>query len=100
MFGTTANGERTTQVFPPGTYMKNDKEVVQISEQWIDPGTGVVLMSNNIGPNGSNTLSIPDYKAGDPDPTLLQIPSDYKIVDETGKFTFTIPLGAAVSQTH
>lgn len=36
-------------------------------------------------------MSIPDYKPGDPDPSLFLIPSNYKIVDETGKFTFTIP---------
>jgi hypothetical protein len=89
--GVTAVGHRSTRTNPPGTYMGNDKPVVQVSEQWTDPKTGVVLISKNVGPNGATTRSIPDYQASDPDPTLFLIPSDYKIVDETGKFKFVIP---------
>jgi len=87
--GVTAVGHKSTQTNPPGTYMGNDKTVLQISERWVDPGTGVMLISKNTGPNGDTTRSIPDYKT-DPDPALFKIPESYKIVDETGKFTFAV----------
>ncbi len=87
--GVSAVGNRTTRTSPPGTYMGNDKTVVQISETWIDPQTGVQLVSKNSGPNGDTVNSIPDYKTN-PDPTLFKIPEGYKIVDETGKFTFAL----------
>jgi hypothetical protein len=39
-----------------------------------------------------NTMkSVADYKEGDPDASLFQIPPGYKIADETGPFTFTVP---------
>ena len=87
--GVTAVGHRSTQTSPPGTYMGNDKTVVQISETWVDPDTGVMLVSKNSGPNADTTMSIPDYKTN-PDPALFKIPEGYKIVDETGKFTFAV----------
>jgi hypothetical protein len=53
--------------------------------------TGVVILRKNTGLRTSTTMSIPDYKEGDPDPSLFQIPAGYKIVDETGPFTFAVP---------
>jgi hypothetical protein len=41
---------------------------------------------------------MPDYRAGDPDPSLFEIPSDYKIVDEATKFNFTISREGLSSQ--
>jgi len=87
----TAIGHRSTQTSPPGTYMGNDKAVVQITETWIDPQTGVQLVSKNSGPNGDTTRSIPDYN-NNPDPALFKIPGGYKIVDEAGTFTFAVPV--------
>jgi hypothetical protein len=89
--GVTAMGHRLTRTNPPGTLNANDKTIETVSEEWTDPKTGVTLVSKTVTPNSANTRSIPDYKPGDPDPTLFQVPSDYKVVDETGKFTFVIP---------
>jgi hypothetical protein len=90
--GVTATGQRTTTIYPPGTYNQNDKEIVTVNERWIDPKTGVVILTKNTGLTGNiATNSIPDYQEGDPDPSLFQIPAGYKIVDETGTFTFTAP---------
>jgi hypothetical protein len=88
--GVTASGRRSTQTSPPGTRQGNDKPITAVAEGWVDPNTGVTLLQTQSGSEGASTRSIPDYKAGDPDPSLFQIPSDYKVVDETGKFTFTI----------
>jgi len=87
--GITAVGHRSTQTSPPGSYMRNDKTVVQISETWGDPQTGIQLVSKDTGPNGDTTRSIPDYTTN-PDPALFKIPEGYKIVDETGPFTFAV----------
>ena len=90
IYGVTAAGHRSTQTNPPGTRQGNDKPIVSIVERWADPNTGVTLLQKQSGSEGGNTSTIPDYKAGDPDPTLFLIPSDYKVIDEAGKFTFTI----------
>lgn len=91
--GVTAVGQRATRTHPPGTYMGNDKAVVQVSEQWRDPNTGVVLISRNLGPEGDRTQSIAGYQPGNPDPSLFLVPADYKVVDEPGKFSFVVPRG-------
>lgn len=88
--GVTVTGQRNTTTYPPGTFNDNDKTVVTANEQWIDPKTGIIVMTKNTGLMGESTLSMPDYKEGDPDPSLFQIPAGYKIVDETGPFTFTV----------
>ncbi len=74
--------------------MGNDKTVVQIQETWTDPQTGIQLISKNSGPEGDVVRSVADYQATDPDPSLFKIPDGYKIFDETGKFTFVIPVAA------
>jgi hypothetical protein len=90
--GVTATGQRTTNIYPPGTYSQNDKEIVTVNERWIDPKTGVVILMKNAGLRVNTTDSIPDYQEGDPEASLFQIPSGYTIVDETGPFTFTAPV--------
>jgi hypothetical protein len=90
LYGVTAVGHRSTQTSPPGTRQGNDKPIVSIVERWVDSNTGITLLQTQGGSEGGVKTSMSDYKAGDPDPSLFQIPSNYKIVDETGKFTFTI----------
>jgi hypothetical protein len=91
VFGVTATGQRTTNIYPPGTYSQNDKEIVTVNERWIDPKTGVVILTKNSGLMVNSTISIPDYQEGDPDASLFQVPSGYTIIEETGPFTFTSP---------
>ncbi|HVW07390.1 MAG TPA: hypothetical protein VHC90_02350 [Bryobacteraceae bacterium] len=88
--GVTATGQRETTTSPPGTLNQNDKPIVMVNERWIDPKTGVQILAKNTTFRGDMiTISMPDYKEGDPDPALFQVPAGYKIVDETGPFTFT-----------
>jgi hypothetical protein len=88
--GVTAMGHRTTQTNPPGTRQGNDRPIVNITERWVDPNTGITLLGKQSGSQAGSTSSIPDYKPADPDPSLFQIPSDYKVIDEPSKFTFVI----------
>jgi len=37
-------------------------------------------------------MSMSDLSTAEPDAALFQIPAGYKIVDETGSFTFTVAL--------
>ncbi len=92
VLGVTAVGHRTTRTSPPGTYMGNDKPVVDITETWTDPQTGILLISKQSGPNGDVVRSVPDYKGTDPDPALFKIPEGYKVIDETDKFSFIVPV--------
>ncbi|HXE63597.1 MAG TPA: hypothetical protein VN519_08655 [Bryobacteraceae bacterium] len=87
--GVTATGQRNTTTSPPGTYSQNDETIVTVNERWMDPKTGVVILTKNTGPRANTTISVPDYKEGDPDASLFQVPAGYKIVDEAGLFTFT-----------
>ena len=98
IFGVQAFGLRNTQVSPVGTQNNNDQPITRINERWTDPNTGVMILLKNTGPNGESVNSMPDYKAGDPDPALLQVPAGYKLVDETGAFSFVIPMPSARSQ--
>lgn len=87
--GVAAIGLRMTGPGPAG---------VTVSETWTDPQTGIVLIQKNSGANVAgvkidSTLSIADYKAGEPDPAEFQIPAGYKVVDEAGMFRFSIPRG-------
>lgn len=92
VLGVTAVGHRTTRTNPPGTYMGNDKPVVQISETWTDPLTGIQILSTDSGPNGDTKRSYPDYKSAEPDPALFKIPDGYKVIDEAGSFSFPIAI--------
>jgi hypothetical protein len=91
IYGVTAVGHRSTQTSPPGTRQGNDKAITSVVERWADPNTGITLLRKQSGSEGGSTSSIPDYKAGDPDPSVFQVPSDYKVVDEPSKFSFVIP---------
>ena len=37
--------------------------------------------------SGSSTLRIQNLERSEPDPALFQVPADYTIVEETGRFT-------------
>jgi hypothetical protein len=87
--GVTATGQRTTTTNPPGTFSQNVKTIVTVNERWMDPKTGVVILTKNIGLVANTTISMPDYKEGEPDASLFQAPAGYRIVDEAGLFTFT-----------
>ncbi len=89
--GVSAVGQRTTDTYPPGTYNNNDKTIVMVNERWVDPKTGVMILTKNSGLRVDTTNSMSDYKEGDPDPTLFLIPASYKVVNETGKFSFSVP---------
>ena len=86
--GVTAVGVRRTHQVP---LELRTRMPVSIDETWADPKTGAPLVQVRTMPTAITTETIENYKPGDPDPAILKVPSDYKIVDETVPFTFTIP---------
>lgn len=93
LFGVSVVGTKTTTTYPAGSRIGNDHPVTSTSEVWESPVLDVAVSSRYTTPEGSvQTTGIPDLSTAEPDPSLFQIPAGYKIVDETGPFTFTVAL--------
>jgi hypothetical protein len=93
MFGVTAIGTKTTMTHPAGSRMGNDRPVTTTSELWWSPQLREMVMSINTSPEGNvSTMSMSDLSTAEPDAALFQIPASYKVVDESGSFTFTVAL--------
>ena len=91
MSGVTVTGTRYTTTFPPGTYQGNDQPVTNVEEDWHSDQFGLNFLTKNIWPDRENTQTMTNFTAGEPDPTLFQVPDGYQIVDESSGFTVTIP---------
>ncbi len=95
MFGITVAGHRITTTYPPGTYQGNDGPLTSVSENWRSDQYGLVLLSKNSQPDGSeSSTTMKDFSAAEPDPTMFMVPAGYQIVDESGQFTITLAAGA------
>ena len=91
MSGITVTGQRTTTTYPPGTWQGNDGPLTSISETWRSEQYGLVLLSKDTQPDGNeSSMTMKDFSAAEPDPTLFMVPAGYQIVDETGQFTITM----------
>jgi hypothetical protein len=62
-----------------------------VSETWSSVQYNTVLQSTSTGPNTQTTTTAKELSNTEPDPGLFQVPRDYKIVDEDGPFSITIP---------
>jgi hypothetical protein len=91
MFGVTVTGVRNTITFPPGSYQGNDGPVITIQETWRSAQYGLEFVVKNSRSDGDSTQTMTSFTAGEPDPSLFQVPSGYQIVDDTANFTITIP---------
>ena len=95
MSGITATGERETTSYPPGTWQGNDSPLTSVREIWRADQYGLTMLSKESQPDGSeSTMTMKDFSAAEPDPTLFMVPAEYQIVDETGEFTITIAASA------
>jgi hypothetical protein len=81
--GVVTYGTRTTITYPPGTISGNDKTTSSVNEAWYAPQLGASVMNSSSGalvPNSSTEVTKLNYS--EPDPSLFQVPSDYRIIDE------------------
>jgi hypothetical protein len=81
--GVVTYGTRTTITYPPGTISGNDKTTSSVNEAWFAPQLGASLMNSSSGalvPDSSTAVTNLTYS--EPDPSLFQVPADYRIIDE------------------
>lgn len=71
-----------TKKIPAGK-IGNDREIVETRQSWYSPQYKLDLkVIRNDSRAGKQTLTVDNFVAGEPNPSLFVIPSDYKIVDE------------------
>jgi len=76
--GVTAEGTRTTMTIPAGQ-IGNDKAIQVISERWFSTDLQMLVRSSNSDPRfGETTYNLTNISQAAPDPSLFQIPADYK----------------------
>jgi len=84
--GFTTSGTRTTRSVPAGA-AGNDQAVTYVSEDWWSRDLQLFLLSRQVDPIGTATIrSLTQIRTAEPDAALFILPTDYKIVDETGRF--------------
>jgi hypothetical protein len=73
------DGTRATSTIPTGT-IGNDKDLVITRETWYSPDLQLVLLSTQDDPRfGQTTYSLTNIERSEPDASLFQVPSGYKI---------------------
>lgn len=88
MFGITVVGTRTTTTYPAGSRMGNDRPVAITSDTWVSPELKLAVYSQSTSYGETvSTTTLKDLSVAEPDPSLLQVPPGYKIIDENGPFT-------------
>ncbi|MGE5360137.1 MAG: hypothetical protein ACM3NQ_14065 [Bacteroidales bacterium] len=77
--GVLATGTRTTTVIPAGT-IGNDQPIRVVSEEWISKDLGILVLTRHSDPRtGETTYRVTNVNRAEPDPTLFQVPADYKM---------------------
>ena len=81
MEGLSVHGRRTTITYPIGV-LGNDREIANVSEIWSNTELGLMILQDRSDPrNGETITKLENVSRSQPDPTLFQLPADYKIVD-------------------
>lgn len=84
--GVQVSGTRVTNTIPAGA-IGNDKDIVVTRETWYSPDLKLVIQSTQNDPRfGETTYSLTNIQRNEPDETLFQIPTGYKI--EKPRVTF------------
>jgi hypothetical protein len=78
--GVTAEGTRITRTIPAGT-IGNEKPLEITVETWTSTDLHVLVLSKRSDPRfGETTYRLTNIKRAEPDPSLFQVPSDFKTV--------------------
>jgi hypothetical protein len=76
--GVVAEGSKTTMTIPAGA-IGNVRAIEITSERWYSPELRVVVYSRRSDPRfGETTYRLTNVVRAEPDPTLFQVPADYK----------------------
>lgn len=78
--GIPARGTRITSLVPVGA-IGNDREFHSISERWFSPDLNLVIKSVSTDPRfGTTTYELTNISRQPPDPSLFQVPADYRVI--------------------
>ena len=84
--GMQVEGERLSVTTPTGV-AGNDRPLTRICEHWRSEELKITILSKCTDPrSGSSTLRLQNLERSEPDAELFQVPADYTIVEEAGRF--------------
>jgi TonB family protein len=87
-------GTRETKTYPAGS-IGNEQSLTLTTEYWFSPDLQINISVKRTDPrSGVQTVELTDLRRDEPDPSLFELPADYRIVNETGPSA-----GAAASAT-
>ncbi len=90
--GFQATGERVTRTIAAGE-IGNEKPIEVVTERWFSADLQLPLLITHTDPLiGTATTKVTSVTRGEPDASLFQVPSDYKIVSGRPDEPFYLPL--------
>jgi hypothetical protein len=82
--GVQADGTRHTETIPAGA-IGNDKPIEIVNETWFSSELQTVVMSKHSDPRSGDVIyTLTNIQRSEPDPSLFQVPADYKTKEAPG----------------
>jgi hypothetical protein len=79
--GVAAEGTRTTTTIPAGQ-IGNERDINIVSERWVSPDLGVLVMSKRSDPRmGETVYKLTNVNRSEPAHALFEVPADYTVSD-------------------
>jgi hypothetical protein len=98
MHGIMANGTRVTRTIPAGT-IGNAQAIEIVRETWMSDELKVPVTTKVSDPRtGTTVTELTNINRGQPDPSLFQVPSDYKVWKRSGAWRGTVGRGPGAAQ--
>ena len=98
MHGIMASGTRMTRTIPAGT-IGNAQAIEIVRETWTSDELKVPLMTKVSDPRiGTSVTELTNINRSQPDPSLLQVPSDYKVWKRSGAWHGTVGRAPAAAR--
>lgn len=90
--GVAAEGTRVTRTIAAGE-IGNDKPIEVVTERWFSKDLQLPVLTTHTDPMmGTVTTKLTNVTRGEPDASLFQLPSDYKVVQGHGGEPMRIPV--------
>ena len=82
--GVAAEGTRTVTMIPAGA-IGNERPIEMVYERWYSKELQLIVYSRHSDPRfGEQTYRLINLSRGEPDRSLFNVPSEYKLVSESG----------------
>ena len=80
--GLSCKGIRVTRTIAAGA-IGNEQPIQIVDEIWRSPELSTIVLSKHSDPRtGETTYQLTDVKRDEPDPSLFQVPADYKVINK------------------